>query len=202
MYYNTVMTRKIAVVVQRYGLEINGGAEYHARLIAERLGRHFQVEVFTTTASDYVTWAHHYPEGTEAVNGIPVHRFRVSRPRDPERFGLLQKRILEQEHALADEERWLEEEGPLVPGLLLELERRREEFAYFVFFSYRYYHSFHGVIRFGPRAILVPTAEHDQVIYLRLFRDLFARAAALVFNSPEERELIERVAGNRALPGD
>ena len=36
---------KLAIVVQRYGLEINGGAELHARYIAEHLARHTEVEV-------------------------------------------------------------------------------------------------------------------------------------------------------------
>jgi glycosyltransferase involved in cell wall biosynthesis len=196
------MPRKIAVVVQRYGLEINGGAEYHARLIAERLNRHFTVEVFTTTANDYVTWAHHYPEGREELNGIPVHRYRVRKPRDPEAFGRIQRRIFEEEHLLADEIRWLEEEGPLVPGLLGDLEKREAEFAYFLFFSYRYYHSFHGVRRFAAKAILVPTAEHDQVIYLGLFRDFFHLPAAIVYNSPEEKDLIHRVSGNQSVAAD
>ena len=80
------MPRKIAIVVQRYGLEINGGAEYHARLIAERLSQHFAVEVFTTTARDYVTWAHHYPEGGKTLNGIPVNRFRVQKAPRSRRF--------------------------------------------------------------------------------------------------------------------
>ena len=31
---------KLAIVVQRYGADINGGAEQHARYIAERLARH------------------------------------------------------------------------------------------------------------------------------------------------------------------
>lgn len=196
------MPRKIAVIVQRYGLEINGGAEYHARLIAEKLNRHFAIEVFTTTASDYVTWAHHYGEGREELNGITVNRFRVQKPRDPEAFGRIQERIFEEEHVLADELRWLAEEGPLVPVLLRELERREAEFAYFIFFSYRYYHSFHGIRKFSRKAILVPTAEHDQVIHLGLFQDFFNLPAAIVYNSPEERELIHRVSGNTAVPGE
>ncbi len=196
------MPRKIAIVVQRYGLEINGGAEYHARLIAERLGKTFTVEVFTTTAHDYVTWAHFYENKRETLNGIAVNRFRVEKPRDPEAFGKIQRRIFEEEHVLADELRWLEEEGPLVPELLRELERREKEFAYFIFFSYRYYHSFHGVKKFARNAILVPTAEHDQVVYLSLFKDFFNLPAAIVYNSPEEKELINRVSGNQAVRGD
>lgn len=196
------MPRKIAIVVQRYGSEINGGAEYHARLIAERLGKYFTVEVFTTTAHDYVTWAHFYENKRETLNGIAVNRFRVEKPRDPETFGKIQRRIFEEEHVLADELRWLEEEGPLVPELLDELERREKEFAYFIFFSYRYYHSFYGVKKFARNAILVPTAEHDQVVYLGLFKDFFNLPAAIVYNSPEEKELINRVSGNEAVRSD
>jgi len=195
------MSRKIAVVVQRYGLEINGGAEYHARLIAERLSKYFTVEVFTTSAFDYVTWGHHYRSGQEVLNGIRVNRFRVEKPRDPEIFGKIQRHIFEEEHTLADELRWLEEEGPLVPELIQILEKREKEFAYFIFFSYRYYHSFYGVSKFSRKAILVPTAEHDQVIYLSLFKDFFNLPAAIVYNSWEEKWLINRISGNAAVCG-
>ena len=41
---------KLAVVVQRYGQAINGGAELHARYIAEHLARHAEVDVLTTHA--------------------------------------------------------------------------------------------------------------------------------------------------------
>ncbi len=47
---------KLAIVVQRYGRAINGGAELHARYLAEHLARHAEVEVLTTCASDYVSW--------------------------------------------------------------------------------------------------------------------------------------------------
>jgi hypothetical protein len=36
-------TVKLAVVVQRYGADINGGAELHARYVAEHLARHAEV---------------------------------------------------------------------------------------------------------------------------------------------------------------
>ena len=61
---------KLAVVVQRYGPAINGGAELHARYIAEHLARHAEVEVLTTCATDYVTWRNELPAGVERVNGV------------------------------------------------------------------------------------------------------------------------------------
>jgi glycosyltransferase involved in cell wall biosynthesis len=195
------MPRKIAIVVQRYGLEINGGAEYHARLIAEKLSKYFSIEVFTTTAYDYVTWDHYYEQQRETLNGILVNRFRVKKPRNPQIFGKVQNIVFYEEHSFADELLWLEEEGPLVPGLILDLKKRENEFVYFIFFSYRYYHSYHGVKLLAHKAILVPTAEHDQVIYLNLFKDFFGLPAAIIYNSWEEKELINRVADNSAVYG-
>ena len=46
------MMRRIALVNQRYGLEVNGGSEYYTRHIAERLTAHYQVDVITTKAID------------------------------------------------------------------------------------------------------------------------------------------------------
>ena len=48
--------KRIALVNQRYGLEVNGGSEYYTRLIAERLTGEYQVDVITTKAIDYTTW--------------------------------------------------------------------------------------------------------------------------------------------------
>jgi hypothetical protein len=88
------MTMRLGFVVQRYGLEIAGGAEYHCRLIAERLRRHAEVEVLTTCARDYVSWANHYPEGEEEIHGVRVQRFRVERPRDDARYSEATARVL------------------------------------------------------------------------------------------------------------
>ncbi len=193
---------RLAVVVQRYGLEINGGAEYHARLIAEKLSPFFQVEVFSSTALDYLTWAPHYPVGQELINGVKVNRFDVARRRDPERFGRLQEKVFNHEHSAAEELLWLEENGPFLPGLIAELQARQDEFRRILFFSYRYYHSWAGIRAMPQKALLVPTAEHDQVIYMHLFKELFHLPAAVAYNSIEEKELINLVSANQAVPGD
>ena len=189
-------------MVQRYGLDIAGGAEYHCRLVAEHMARHADVEVLTTCAADYITWANQYPEGLETLNGISVRRFRVKRPRDIVRFAEWSDVVSRAGHAEREELRWLEEEGPFSPRLVRDIERRRGDFDFFIFFSYRYYTTYHGVHAAGDRALLVPTAEDDGVYRLGIFRQLFRRPRAIVYNSPEERAMIEAASGNTAVPGD
>ena len=63
---------RIAVVVQRYGAEINGGAELHARYVAEHLARHAEVDVLTTCARDYVTWENELRAGVDSIDSAPT----------------------------------------------------------------------------------------------------------------------------------
>ena len=82
------MARPIAMVVQRYGLDLVGGSETLAREYAERLtGRGFEVTVYTTTARDYLTWAPHYSAGSFEDDGVVVRRFHVDPP-DPARSAI------------------------------------------------------------------------------------------------------------------
>ena len=103
---------KLAVVVQRYGPAVNGGAELHARYIAERLARHAEVEVLTTCAVDYVTWRNELDAGVEKINGVPVRRFRVKRERDPSYSHGGRIASSGKSHSIGDELDWLDAEGP------------------------------------------------------------------------------------------
>jgi len=193
---------KVAFVVQRYGLEISGGAELHCRWIAEHMSKYWEVEVLTTKALDYITWKNHFTRDEEIINGIKVRRFPVIRPRHPERFGRLQNYIFENEHTIEDELRWLEEEGPLAPSLISYIKENENKYDYFIFFSYRYYHSYWGIKTVPHKSLLVPTAEHDPVVYLRIFRDLFRLPRAFIYNSIEERQMIQQVAACEHIPSD
>ena len=192
---------KLAVVVQRYGQAINGGAELHARYIAERLARHAEVEVLTTCATEYVTWRNELPPGVEQINGVPVRRFRVKHERDPRLFGRRSTRVFEESHSLGDELDWLDAEGPTAPALIDHVARTAEHYDHLLFFSYRYYHAYHGVRATAPRAILVPTAERDAAVGLTMFQPIFRGVRALMYNSEEERTMIQAVSGNHDVPG-
>jgi glycosyltransferase involved in cell wall biosynthesis len=192
---------KLAVVVQRYGQAVNGGAELHARYIAEHLARHAEVEVLTTCANDYVTWRNELPAGVERVNGVAVRRFRVQHERDPQAFGRWSERVFRQPHTIRDELRWLEAEGPASRLLVSHLAKHAGDFDYVLFFSYRYFHSYYGARAVPSRAVLVPTAERDEAIGLSIFPALFRGVRAVMYNSPEERAMIQAVARNGDVPG-
>ena len=191
---------KLAVVVQRYGQAINGGAELHARYVAEHLARHAEVEVWTTCATDYVTWRNELPAGEERVNNVPVRRFRVKHERDPLAFGRLSERVFNQQHSIADELDWLDAEGPTSPGLIAHITKHASEYDFCIFFSYRYDHAFHGARAARTKAILVPTAERDPAAGLSIFAPIFRGVRALMYNSPEERAMLQGIAGNEHVP--
>lgn len=193
---------RLALVVQRYGDAVAGGAEYHCRLIAEHLAKQHQVEVITSCARDYITWSNDLPSELAFVNGIPVRRFKVRRPRDPDKFGRISKKVLRGSHDEQDELQWLVEQGPYSPSLLRYLKKSRERYDYFIFFSYRYYHSYHGIGLLADRSLLVPTAERDEVLSLSIFGPFFNLPRAIVYNSFEERQMIWDATDNRNVPGD
>jgi glycosyltransferase involved in cell wall biosynthesis len=194
-------TVKIGIVVQRYGAEINGGAEQHARYVAEHLSRHVSVEVLTTCATDYITWQNALNAGPETVNGVPVRRFPVVRERDPEEFARHSDRVFGQEHSLDDELAWLESEGPTSPALIEHIRTHDADFDFFIFFSFRYYHAYHGIRAVPAKAILVPTAERDSALGLAMFTPVFRAVRAVMYNSFEERALIQTVSANQEVPG-
>jgi len=208
---------RLAFVVQRYGLDIAGGAEYHCRLIAEHLARHAEVEVLTTCARDYVTWANHYAVGEDTENGVRLRRFPVDAPRDPERFARLTARLFGEAARVepgrvdaraaaraseAEALSWLDEQGPRSSALLRYLEKQGFRYDFVLFFSYRYWTTYHGLRAVPRRALLVPTAEDDGAYHLSIFPPLFRAPRALVYNSLEERAMIHHVARNEDLPGD
>ena len=192
---------KLAVVVQRYGADINGGAEQHARYIAERMAKYAEVEVVTTCARDYVTWKNELPAGTETINGIAVRRFPVARERHPLEFGRQSHHVFEETHSIADELTWLDSEGPTSPALIDYLANAGDRFDHVLLFSFRYYHSWHGARRLGSRAVLVPTAERDPAVALSIFGPVFRGVRGIMYNSHEERAMIQATTGNHSVPG-
>jgi glycosyltransferase involved in cell wall biosynthesis len=191
---------RLAFVIQRYGLEVNGGAELHCRWLAERLALRHHVEVFATRALDYLEWRNHYPAGTELVNGIPVHRHTVKRTRNARAFASLSNLCFHEPHTREEEEAWVRENGPFSPALVRAVARSRDRFDRFLFYCFRYYQSYHGLPAVRERSILVPTAEEDPAVQLGIMKPFFSLPRGIVYLTPEEQALVEDASGNRSLP--
>jgi len=183
---------RIAYVVQRYGMEVNGGAETYARSLAEHLAQNHAVDVLTTRAIDYVTWKNEYPEGSAEINGVSVHRFGVDFPRNPAQFEEFSNNILLNPHNPTDELRWMKMQGPYSTGLLTYLQQNRNNYDVFLFQTYLYATTYFGLPLVKDRAILIPTAHDEFPIYLGIFDKLFRTPRYVLCLSPEERAFLTR----------
>jgi len=190
---------KLICVIQRYGSDIIGGAELHCRLIAEKLAIENEVEIVTTCATDYLTWENVYPQGTDTIGGLKVHRFPTSYCR-PSNFDIIAHSVLYGNSSIARQHEYLDSPGPVCPEMINYL-KSRSDVDCFIVFSYRYWTTWHLLNAVGNRCLLVPTAEHDRTLYLDIHKQSFLRPAAIAYNSVEERRLINQVARNESVPG-
>ena len=179
----------IAFVCQRYGLEVNGGSELYCREVAEHLAKIYDVTVYTTCALDYTTWANHYPEGEETINGVRVLRYKVDRTREGDEFVQLSNRLTsKRRHNLAQERQWIDVQGPVCTALLEALERERRQYRAVLFMTYLYYPTAVSLRGGFKGSILIPTVHDEPWVYLRYFDKVFAGAEAIAWNTPEERD--------------
>jgi len=191
---------RMAFVVQRYGPEVSGGAERLCRLLAERLARHWQIEILTTCAKDYITWKNFYPPGKVEINGVTVWRFLVDRSRRIRWFNLFSRKILKGEGTITEEIEWMKRQGPFSSPLFDFIETNRNSYDYFVFFTYLYCTTYFGLPLVPEKAILVPTAHDEPPIYLKIFRSLFHLPRAIIYSSLEEQDFVQSHFKNNHIP--
>ena len=190
---------KIAFIVQRYGTEILGGAEYACRLLAERLAERHEIEVLTTCAQDYVTWKNEYAEGADRVRGVTVRRFANAQTRDIAAFNRYSDWIFHNTHDRADEMEWLKQQGPWCPALLEHLKRHHRTYDALVFFTYLYAPTVLG-LRIDPaRSILIPTAHDEPPIPLEMFKDVFSLPVGIGYFTEVERTFVTTHFSTRAI---
>lgn len=217
--------KKVAIVVQRYGLSVNGGAEYHARLLAEQLNALYEVEVLTSCAQDYHTWANTFSEGIDLVNGIKVRRFSVKHPRNKAKVHRLLKRLnkrtllqrsLRRLSLLARFEKlfelddnfealgaeWSRQQGPYTPTLISYLKENQDSYDAIIFFTYLYYPTFLGLAIAPSKSILIPTAHDEPAIHLPVFKSFFHLPKAILYNTASEKRLVTELFDNGEIYND
>ena len=191
---------KLAFVVQRYGADIAGGSELHCRELAHHLAQSHDITVLTSCARDYVTWQNEYPAGPTLDDAVHVVRFTVRRPRQLDAFADLCDEVFDGGVPHERQEEWFRENGPQVPELLDHLREHGHAYDLILFWTFRYFPSFFGVPLVRDRAVLVPTAEEDQVVFLDIMEEYFNMPAGYLFLTPEEEALVAARAGRSLHP--
>jgi glycosyltransferase involved in cell wall biosynthesis len=180
-------------------MEILGGSEYHCRLIAERMAGQHDVDVLTTCARDYITWANEYPAGAERINGVAVHRFPNAHTRDIDAFNRYSEWIFHNPHTRDDELSWLEQQGPWCPALLDHLAGHCQSYDAVIFFTYLYAPTVLGLQVAAERSILAPTAHNEPAIHLEIYAEMFQRPKAIAFNTEVEKAFLKTTFDIRAV---
>lgn len=184
---------RVGIVVQRYGAGVIGGAETLARDVAERLNTAgFDVTVFTTTASDYITWDNVYPPGESILKGVVIKRFRVKKSRDIHDFNAYSDVFFASDPGDRDEQKWIDIQGPVSPDLVEALKAEQSEYDVFLFFTYLYYPTVRGLQVMERPTILFPTAHDEPPIYLDVMGDVFLKPDALFFLTAAEMNFVKK----------
>jgi glycosyltransferase involved in cell wall biosynthesis len=209
---------KIAIVVQRYGEEINGGAELHARLLAERLKEKYEIDVLTSCSFDYHKWDNRYPEGEEVINGVRVLRFvnenkdlKQTQIRRLTRYLRGNQKYYNTAYTLSNiltltfrrlryrngknhdrmSQLWIESHGPVCKGMISYIEREKSKYKAFIFVSYLYYPTYFGLQKAAEKSILIPTAHDEPVFYFPCFAKMFSLPKFIMYNTESEKLLVE-----------
>jgi len=194
---------KVAFVVQRCGLEVNGGAEHHCLQIAQRMAAHWQTEVLTTCALDYMSWENWYPAGVEQIGGTLIRRFSVDQPRDVESFNRLSSKLQsrQSQRSLEEQEDWMRAQGPISTPLFEYLKTEKDSYDAFIFFGYLYATTYFGLPLVAEKSYLAPLAHDEWPIYFKMWDPLFSLLNKLIFNSEMEREFLRRRFSHLRLTG-
>ena len=180
--------KKIALVVHRYGLDVNGGAEYHCRVLAEHMVSRYEVDVLTSCARNTLPWDNAYQAGVEVINQVNVHRFPLEKMRDDVLFDELYKKLGKGDKEI--EEEWISQMGPYCPSFISFLEENADKYEAVIFITYAFYLTVKGMGLHLKNSILLATAHDDASVRLPIYREVFQAPTAFLYNSVEEKEFI------------
>ena len=211
------MKEKIAFVVVRYGKDINGGAEYHCQMLAERLIGEYDVEVLTTCVRNVSTGDNYYAEGIENWNGVVIRRFKAD-PVNPQSERTYTKRakparrlrrLLYQLRLLKfisvffpvwnfkqeDEINAMNASMFYSSGLNSFIQCHKDDYKAFVAMSLDYPTFYYTALYAGEKMIAIPTMHYAKISFRSLLTLAISKVAYVGFNTGEEQKLGERIFG-------
>ncbi|MEG0896172.1 MAG: glycosyltransferase family 4 protein [Ruthenibacterium sp.] len=197
------MRLKIAIINQRYGLEVNGGSELYSRQIAEKLTENYDVDAITTCALDYTTWENYYPAGVETIHGVTVRRFPVDAPRDARTFQAIDREMNNNPYVTAAQSNyWMDKMGPFSPSLLKYVMTHAQDYDVFIVVTYLYWPAVRTMPIVKDKAVFIPTAHEEPFIHFKMYEPIFKAPRAYVFLTEEEKNLVQNLFHTQEIPCD
>ncbi|MEH2249099.1 glycosyltransferase family 4 protein [Nostoc sp.] len=207
--------KQIAIVVQRSHESIVGGSEALAWQYANLLSDEFKIDIITTTALNYTTWANELPPGCETKQGINIYRFPVTIGRS-EYWYHLHQRLLREFHkpkynqiensqiipwSIALQEEFIRRQGPYSQTLLSFLKLRWSDYQSIIFTTYLYPTTYFGIPQVPySKVLLIPTLHDEPTAYLTAYKYMARKARFLIWLTNAEKLLGEKLWGE--LPSE
>lgn len=217
------MKEKIAFVVTRYGKDINGGAELHCRMLAERLSDRYDTEVLTTCVRNYVTGECGYVEGVEKTDGVTVRRFPVNPEKTlPEKKWLSRIRtsrrvrrilyrcgLLRFAASVSPIWKWglkadinaLKSSIFYSPAMIGYLSEHKSEYKAVFSITATYAPFYFTAMTAGEKMIAIPTLHPERAAFRPSLTVSFTSAALVGYNTGAEKRLAESVFGPENIRG-
>ena len=209
------MKRKIGIIVQRYGKQVNGGSEVLARMLAEKLSLKNDVTVLTSRALDANTWEPVMPEGENFENGIRILRFNHKPKGNAQTIHKLNRRCRgrlpfqkfyrfigrpqwylkifpDSEIKNIDGNLWLEKSGPATHDLLAYLKENESCYDAYIFLTYIYFPTAVGMPTVAHKSIFIPTMHDEQPAFFSVFQKLMECPRMLLFLTESEMRFSEK----------
>lgn len=185
---------KIGVVTPRYHESVLGGAELHARWLAEHLAaRGHQVEVFTTCALDGETWANALPAGTEQAGpNLIVRRFPADRTDRVARVELDMKIRSGASLSDGEEEQWLRN-GVASAALEQAVKKDARGLDLLLALPYLVGTTYFAFKEAKPRFCLIPCLHDEAFARMNFTRRMLGESWGVMFNTEPERALAQRI---------
>lgn len=186
--------RRLALVCNRFGDHVAGGAEAHVRDLGCGLrDRDWRIDVVTTAARDLYTWRNELPEGESLEDGLRVLRFPTvvgdgRKVRD--RIGGMI--AAGASVSLDDQYAWMNS-GVRVPGMHEYLVDHAAEYRAIIFAPYLFWTTFACAEIAPGRTILLPCLHDEPESRLDLFRPMFEGSRGILFQTDPELDLARRL---------
>lgn len=214
--------KKIAFVVIRYGKEINGGAELHCKMLAERLVNRYQVEVLTTNLISYSNQENVFKEGEEIINNVVVRRFKTDPyKRKGHRPNVWATRYIRSIRLFLYKMHLLRYIANYIPiwkcgkkgtiylyrkncfyssELFTFIRNHKEDYDVFIPITIDYPEVYYTVTRVKEKALLIPTMHYQKSSFYPGMTEIFTQAGYIAFNTQAEQQLAESIFGKHMSP--